>query len=145
MGKLTKARLLGPIIAALLFVGGFVVNLTSDLPLYNADLNVVGDWQQSLNSAGFMDFMNVVSNIFNPVICAGYVALFWIVSSRKLEIMTFLVWFIFLSWLLTILKSIIQYVPAHSANRVPTGSQTVLKCSSGPATPNSAALPATQC
>lgn len=84
MGKLTLARLGGPIIAGLLFVGGFVVNLTSDLPLYNADLNVVGGWQQSLDSAGFMDFMNVVSNIFNPVICAGYVALFWIVSSRKL-------------------------------------------------------------
>jgi hypothetical protein len=65
--------------------------------------------------------MNIISNIFNPVICVGYIAIFWLISSRKLEIMVFLVWFILLSWLLTIMKVAIQYPLLHTASPDPTG------------------------
>lgn len=111
-----------PILAlasSILFITGFVINITSDTALYNVDLNVVPGMQNSSSwgSSGFIAFMNVISNIFNPVICAGYIALFWLISSRKLEIMVFLVWFIFLSWVLTILKSLIQYTVINLANR----------------------------
>ena len=101
-----------------LFVIGFVINITSDSSLYNLDLNVVGVWQrdQVLGSEGFMQFMNVVSELFDPPICAGYIALFWVVSARKMEIMVFLVWFISLSWLLSIFKAAIQYLSRYSAN-----------------------------
>lgn len=53
--------------------------------------------------------MNVVSNVFNPVLCAGYIILFFLISYRKLEILVFLIWFIFLSFVLSMLKSLIQY------------------------------------
>ncbi len=103
-------RLLLALITSISFTVGFILNITSDTALYNLDLNVVPKMQSNdiLGSKGFIDFMNVISNVFNPVICAGYVALFWLISSRKLEIMVFLVWFIFLSWLLAILKMAIQ-------------------------------------
>lgn len=98
------------IISTVAFTIGFVINLTSDTSLYNVDLNVVPGMQNnhSLGSTAFIDFMNIISNIFNPVICAGYIALFWLISCRKLEIMVFLVWFIFLSWVLAVLKMAIQ-------------------------------------
>ena len=72
--------------SSLLFLAGFIINITSDTALYNYDLNVV-PWMQdnaSLGSSAFLTFMNIISNIFNPVICAGYVAIFWLISSRKL-------------------------------------------------------------
>jgi len=102
-----------------------VVNITSDEPLYNIDLNVVPSMQNnnSLGSTAFIDFMNVISNIFNPVICAGYVVIFWLISSRKLEIMVFLVWFILLSWVLSILKELIQYSIIYSVSQDRIGSQ----------------------
>jgi len=87
-----------------MFLIGFVLNITIDNPLYNANLNIVPTWQDKLGSSGFITFMNIISNIFNPVICAGYIAIFWLISYRKLEILVFLVWFIFLSFLLSILK-----------------------------------------
>jgi hypothetical protein len=102
-----KIRMTLAIITTTLFIIGFVINITSDQSLYNADLNVVPSWQKD-KSKGFIIFMNIISNIFNPVICAGYVALFWLISSKKMQIFVFLVWFIFVSWLLTILKLIIQ-------------------------------------
>lgn len=73
------------IITSLFFVASFVVNITSDTPLYNLDLNTVPDIQNNdaLGSRGFIIFMNIVSNIFNPVICAGYIGLFWLISHRK--------------------------------------------------------------
>lgn len=110
MSGLETNRFTLAVIASVLFLVGFVINITSDTSLYNVDLNVVPGMQDnsSLGSSAFIGFMNVISNVFNPVICAGYVALFWLISSRKLEIMGFLVWFIFLSWLLSILKTAIQ-------------------------------------
>jgi hypothetical protein len=97
-------------IVSFFFLAGFVVNLTSDKSIYNANLNVVPVMQEndSLKSKPFLIFMNVISNIFNPVICAGYIVVFWLISYRKLEIMVFLVWFIFLSFLLSIMKEAIQ-------------------------------------
>jgi hypothetical protein len=109
--------------SSIFFLAGFIINITSDTSLYNVDLNVVPGMQENsaLGSHAFLTFMNIISNIFNPVICAGYVAIFWLISSRKLEIMVFLIWFIFLSWVLTILKLAIQYAPVYAANPVPTG------------------------
>lgn len=110
MAQLSSKRLIFALSSSVFFLIGFILNITSDTALYNINLNVVPSMQanSSLGSSAFLGFMNVISNIFNPVICVGYVALFWLISSRKLEIMVFLVWFILLSWLLTILKVAIQ-------------------------------------
>jgi hypothetical protein len=137
-----------PLVASILFVAAFVVNITSDDPLYNIDLNEVPSMQnnKSLGSSSFIGFMNVISNIFNPVICAGYVAIFYLISSRKLEIMVFLIWFILLSWLLSIVKELIQYSLVYSVNRDHIGSQVQeYRCLSGPATANMAVLQVIQC
>lgn len=141
-------RIIVTSIASGLFIAAFVVNITSDDPLYNIDLNEVPLMQdnKSLGSAAFIGFMNVISNIFNPVICAGYVAIFYLISSRKLEIMVFLVWFIFLSWLLSIVKELIQYSHIYSANRDLIGLQVQeYRCLSGPATANMVVLQVIRC
>lgn len=119
----SRKRQILAITSALVFIAAFVVNITSDTSLYNVDLNVVPGMQDSssLGSSAFITFMNIISNVFNPVICAGYIAMFWLVSSRKLEIMVFLVWFIFLSWVLSLLKSLIQYAIIYIVNQDPTG------------------------
>lgn len=106
----TKKRRVLFLSSTVIFIIGFIVNLTSDTSLYNVDLNVVPGWQSdaALGSKAFIGFMNVISNIFNPVVCAGYIALFWLISCKKLEVMVFLVWFIFLSWVLAVLKMAIQ-------------------------------------
>jgi len=54
--------------------------------------------------------MNIISNLFNPIVCAGYILIFFLISYRKLEILVFLVWFIFLSYFLSVLKLIFQYL-----------------------------------
>ena len=84
------------------------MNITSNESLYNYNLKVVPEMQDSIGSDGFIIFMNLVSNIFNPVICAGYIIIFYLLSYRKLEILVFLIWFIGLSFVLSILKEAIQ-------------------------------------
>lgn len=67
------------------------------------------DWQRKggLNSTSFVNFMNLVSVLLDPPVCAAYLALIWLFSARRLEIMVFLVWFIFMSWVLSVIKSAI--------------------------------------
>jgi len=52
--------------------------------------------------------MNIISNLFNPTVCAGYIIIIYICTCRKLEILVFLVWFTFLSFVLSLLKQVIQ-------------------------------------
>lgn len=82
----SRAQLIAFLVAAALFLAGFVINLTSDQSLYNADLNLVPEWQSStfLGSSGFIVFMNIVSMVFDPPVCAAYLLLFWLLSSRRL-------------------------------------------------------------
>lgn len=134
MSNPQKQRLVLALSSTVLFIIGFIINITSDTSLYNVDLNVVPGMQDnaSLGSTAFINFMNVISNIFNPVICAAYVAIFWLISSRKLEIMVFLVWFIFISWVLIILKMAIQYTSRYEASRDRIGIKPQeSKCSNG--------------
>jgi hypothetical protein len=86
MREYVVQRIIPPLITAIIFIAAFVINITSDDSLYNIDLNVVPAMQDnsSLGSTVFLNFMNVISNIFNPVICAGYIVIFWLISSRKL-------------------------------------------------------------
>ena len=116
-------KLILVILTAVFFIAGFVLNITSDQSLYNEDLNIVPIWQANsvLGSTGFLDFMNIVSIVFDPPVCAGYLALFWLLSSRRLEIMVFLVWFTFMCWILAILKSAIQYICIDKDSLDPSG------------------------
>lgn len=84
--KSLSTRLILFIITTVFFIAGFVINITSNQAFYNLNLNVVPNWQKNsiIGSDGFIVFMNIVSNIFNPVICAGYVLLFFLISYRKL-------------------------------------------------------------
>lgn len=103
-------KLIMLIICSVMFLAGFVLNITSSQALFNYNLNVVPILQSNptLSSDAFVVFMNVVSNIFNPILCAAYIVIFFLISYRKLEILIFLIWFIFLSWVLSLLKEAIQ-------------------------------------
>ena len=91
------------------FLIAFVLSITSNQALFNYNQNIVPDLQAGYDEySGFTIFMNIVSNVFNPVLCAGYIILFFLISYRKLEILVFLVWFIFLSFILSLLKATIQ-------------------------------------
>ena len=57
--------------------------------------------------------MNLVSVLLDPPVLAAYLALIWLFSYRRLEIMVFLVWFIFMSWVLSILKAAIGYISSY--------------------------------
>lgn len=61
-----------------------------------------------LGSGAFIFVMNVASNLFNPIVCAGYVMAFYLLSHRRFEILVFLIWFIFLSVFHGFMKSLIQ-------------------------------------
>ena len=70
--------------ATLFFLAALTLNITTSTPLFNLHLNTMPQWQETLNNKGFIFFMNIMSNLFNPVVCAAYIALLWIVSHRKL-------------------------------------------------------------
>lgn len=71
--------------ATIFFLIGFVLNITSNQAMFNTNLNVVPHLQaEYTKSSGLTVFMNIVSNVFNPVLCAGYILVFFLVSYRKL-------------------------------------------------------------
>jgi hypothetical protein len=61
----------------------FILNITSDSSMYQLDLDTVSVLQQN-GTNGLATFMNIISNIFNPILCAGYVLLIYLITSRKL-------------------------------------------------------------
>ena len=68
------------------FIAGFVLNITSNQPLFNYNLEVVPTLQSNaiLGSQPFLIFMNIISNVFNPILCAAYIIIFFLISYRKL-------------------------------------------------------------
>ena len=98
------------VITSIIFVVSFALNVAISLPLYYYNLDVVPILQnnQVLGSKAFIYFMNIVSLVFDPMICAGYDFVIYLISFRKLEILAFLVWFFFLSWFLGIAKMAIH-------------------------------------
>lgn len=95
---------------SVLFIVSFVLNIVESTSAYDYDLNVVPVLQRGpiMGTNAFNVFMNLVSVIFNPMICAGYIFILYLITYRKLEVIAFLIWFFFLSWLLGILKMAIQ-------------------------------------
>ena len=93
-----------------IFIVSFILNIVLSLPLYYENLNIVPTWQNNpvMGTSAFMTFMNVVSMVMDPSICSGYIFIIYLISYRKLEIITFLLWFFFLSWLLGIMKMAIH-------------------------------------
>ncbi len=81
-----KLRLIILSITSLIFLTSFVLNITLSQPLYDYNLNVVPILQSnpSLGSSAFMTFMNIISLVFDPMICAGYIFIIYLVSYRKL-------------------------------------------------------------
>lgn len=98
------------LISTVFFLIAFILNISSNQALFNYNLKVVPDLQNHpfFGSEPFIVFMNLCSNLFNPIICAGYILVFYVISHRKLEILVFLVWFIFLSVALSFAKELIH-------------------------------------
>ncbi len=94
---------------SMLFVAGLVLNITSYNALFQISLDVMPQMQQDIGSDGLTIFMNVISNLFNPTVCAGYIIIIFVATCRKLDILVFLVWFTFLSFVLSLLKQALQY------------------------------------
>lgn len=128
-----------------LFIAGLVLNITSYDALFQVTLDVVPTLQTDIGSEGLTIFMNIISNLFNPVVCAGYIIIIYVVTCRKLEILVFLIWFIFLSFILSLLKQVLQYLSPNPDNPGPTGSTPKYRCSNGPATLSTAVPAATLC
>lgn len=105
-----KWRLAILISATVLFVVSFVLNITSCQALYDYNLNVVPLLQSGpiMGSYSFMYFMNVVSLVFDPNVCALYIFIIYLITYRKLQIIAFLLWFFLMSWILGILKMAIH-------------------------------------
>lgn len=97
------------LVTTALFIGGLVLNITSYGALFDVSLRVMPEMQKDIGSEGLTIFMNIVSNIFNPTVCAGYIILIYVLTCRKLDILVFLVWFTFLSFVLSLLKQVLQY------------------------------------
>lgn len=95
-------------VATSLFIAGLVLNITSYQALFQVTLDVVPQLQNDIGSEGLTIFMNIISNLFNPVVCAGYIIIVYVVTCRKLEILVFLIWFILLSFVLSMLKQVLQ-------------------------------------
>ena len=108
--KTLVLRLTVLILTSILFVVSFGLNVAISLPLYYYNLDVVPKLQANsvLGSSAFMTFMNLVSLLFDPMVCAGYIFIIYLISYRKLEILAFLLWFFFLSWFLGIMKMAIH-------------------------------------
>lgn len=106
------------LICTAFFIVSFVLNIVSSTAAYNYDLNVIPSMQTGpiMGTNGFNVFMNLVSVIFNPMICAGYIFILYLITYRKLEVIAFLIWFFFLSWLLGILKLAIQQARPYWLN-----------------------------
>lgn len=90
------------------FIAALVLNITSYEALFQVSVDIMPGFQSDVGSDGLTVFMNIVSNLFNPTVCAGYVILIYIVTCRKMEILVFLVWFTFLSFVLSLLKQVLQ-------------------------------------
>lgn len=103
-------RLAVLIVTSILFIVSFGLNVAISLPLYYYNLDVVPVLQANsvMGTSAFMTFMNLVSLIFDPMVCAGYIFIIYLISYRKLEILAFLLWFFFLSWFLGIMKMAIH-------------------------------------
>ena len=67
-------------------VGGLIVNVWLREAPFNYNLLIVPKMQANsfLSSGPFIILMNIVSNLFNPIACAGYVLLFYLISHRKM-------------------------------------------------------------
>lgn len=98
------------LVTTVIFIISFVLNIRYSLSAYNLSLKFVPIWQTNsvMGSNGFNIFMNLVSTIFNPMVCAAFVFILYFITYRKLEVIAFLIWFFFLSWLLGILKMAIH-------------------------------------
>lgn len=81
----TAKKLLLLSISSLAMLGAFIVNTWYNWEMYKYNLNVVPGMQGNvvLGSSGFLVFMNIVSNLFNPIVCAGYIMAFYLLSHRR--------------------------------------------------------------
>ena len=108
MGEFRQMRLTVLLVTSLLFIAGLVLNITSYNALFQVSLELQPKLQEDIGSEGLTIFMNIISNLFNPTVCAGYIILIYICTCRKLQILVFLLWFTFLSFVLSLLKQVIQ-------------------------------------
>lgn len=81
----SKNKILILFITTCIAIPAFIVNTWFNWQLYKVNLNVVPEWQAGavLGSKGFLIVMNIVSNVFNPIVCAGYIMAFYLLSHRR--------------------------------------------------------------
>lgn len=66
-------------------ISAFVINTWYSWEMFKYNLNIVPQMQANsfLGSSGFLALMNIVSNLFNPIVCAGYIMAFYLLSHRR--------------------------------------------------------------
>ena len=96
------------LVAMTFFVVGFVFSFVYYPPVFSKSTEITISLQTNITSKVFQFLMNIVSNLFNPVVCAGYILILYLLTARKLEVVAFLIWFLFLSWMISLLKQVYQ-------------------------------------
>jgi capsular polysaccharide biosynthesis protein len=79
-----QQRLLILLSALGLFIIGFVFSFVYYPPVFDLSIRVIINMQASITNKGFIVFMNIISNLFNPVVCAGYILILYLLTARKL-------------------------------------------------------------
>lgn len=81
----SRAKLPILVLTTLTAIAAFIVNTWYNWEMYKYNLNVVPGLQDNVvfGSQAWLVFMNIVSNLFNPIVCAGYVMGFYLLSHRR--------------------------------------------------------------
>ena len=74
------------ITTSIALLGGLAVNIWARDAPFNYNQQIVPKMQANsfLSSDFFIILMNIVSNLFNPIACAGYILAFYVISHRKM-------------------------------------------------------------
>lgn len=74
------------VITTLALLGGLAANIWAKEAPFNYNLKIVPEMQNNsfLSSSPFIIVMNIVSNLFNPILCAGYILALYVLSHRKM-------------------------------------------------------------
>lgn len=105
--KINKLKLI--LITTLAFVPAFIVNVWFSWETFKFNLNVVPKLQSTafFSSEIVILIMNLSSNIFTPTLCAFYLLSLYLLSHRRFEVLVFLLWFILISSVVSILKTVV--------------------------------------
>ncbi|KAL4494585.1 hypothetical protein ABPG72_004487 [Tetrahymena utriculariae] len=93
-------------LSILLIVLSTILNILFQNTIFNTSLDVQQSIQKNMKSEFLKFFMNIISNFVNPTIVVGLLILIFAFSRKKFEILNFLLYFAFVSYVCSIMKTL---------------------------------------